>query len=145
MRKKIFHLFLLTIISVGLLSACGSQLPETVSINLTEFGIVSSTTSFKAGETYRFVITNAGALNHEFTIMPKGAQGMSMEGHEMGEMDHDMSAAILHVSQDQLAPGSTVTVDFMFTAETVQDGIEFACHLPGHYEAGMFVPIAVQS
>jgi uncharacterized cupredoxin-like copper-binding protein len=38
------------------------------------------------------------------------------------------------------APGTTVTREFTFT----QTGdFEFACHVSGHYEAGMLLPITV--
>lgn len=132
------------------LSACGAQptVPEVVEISLTEFGIQSTLTEFKIGQPYRFVITNEGALNHEFTIMPPGTlgdMGMDMEGHDMGDMDHNMAGAILHVGQDQLTPGAFVTVEFTFTQTSEFGEVEFACHLPGHYEAGMFAPITIQS
>lgn len=69
-RRKV--LILLGILAAVMLSACSSP-PQTVDISLTEFGIQSSQTTFKAGE------------------------------------------------------------------------LEFACHLAGHYEAGMFAPFSVEA
>jgi len=133
-------------ISVALLmlvlSACGAQseAPETVLISLTEFGIQSDSASFEAGQAYRFVIINNGALNHEFTIMPPGESGgMGMEGHDMG----NMSGAFLHVAEDQLSPGAVVTIDYVFSQPASVGDLEFACHFAGHYEAGMLLPITV--
>lgn len=125
-------------------SACSAppQTPETVEITLTEFGIQSPVTDFEVGKHYRFVITNSGALSHEFTIMPPmptPPTSMEMEGHDMG----GMQGALLHVGEDQLTPGAIVTVEFTFSEPTSLGVIEFACHLPAHYEAGMFTSISV--
>jgi uncharacterized cupredoxin-like copper-binding protein len=124
------------------LVSCGAQprAPETVEITLTEFSIESPVTTFEAGKPYRFIITNAGALNHEFTVMPPMMTApVEMEGHSM----EDMLGAVLHIGEDQLVLGATVTVDFTFTEPTSLGDLEFACHLPGHYEGGMFAPISV--
>ena len=51
------------------------------------------------------------------------------------------SQALIQVDEAELPAGATVTRDFAFT----QTGdFEFACHVPGHYEAGMLLPITVQ-
>jgi uncharacterized cupredoxin-like copper-binding protein len=131
---------LLVILGALLLSACGSNNPQKVEVSLTEFGIESSTTTFEAGQRYFFEITNEGVLAHEFAVSePVGDMGMA--DHEMGGADHDMSMALLHIGEDKLAPGSTVTIEFTFT--NAADSLELACHLPGHYEAGMFTAITV--
>jgi len=45
------------------------------------------------------------------------------------------------VGEAELPPGTIVTREFTFT----QTGdFEFACHVSGHYEAGMLLPITVQ-
>jgi uncharacterized cupredoxin-like copper-binding protein len=56
-----------------------------------------------------------------------------------------MTGAMLHVGEDELTPGAVVSVDFTFAQPTSLGEIEFACHLPGHYEAGMVTSINVQS
>lgn len=124
------------------LTACkaGPQSPENVEITLPEFGIQSPLTTFKVGKPYRFVINNAGALSHEFTIMPPMMfPPMEMEGHSMD----DMMGAVLHIGEDKLTPGARVTVEFSFTEPASIGAVEFACHLPGHYDGGMFTPISV--
>lgn len=140
--KKIFPLFVFMMFGL-ILVACGSSAPETVEITLNEFSIQSSLTEFEAGQTYVFNITNSGALNHEFTIMPPDAP--AMEGHDMGEMGHNMEGALLHVGEEHLTPGASVTVEYTFDQAADMGPVEFACHLPGHYEAGMRAPIAVNS
>lgn len=139
-RRSIFPTLLLFAL---ILSACGARAegPQIVEVSLTEFAVQSELTSFEAGRAYRFVVTNSGALNHEFTIMPPGTTGaMEMEGQDMG----DMSGALVHIAADQLPPGASVTVDYVFSQPASLGSLEFACYVPGHYEAGMFVPIGVE-
>lgn len=68
-------------------------------------------------------------------IMPMqmNMQGMSMD---------DMHKIALHMI-DNIAPGETKTFDYAFASSMVGQNFEFACHLPGHYEAGMHLPIMV--
>jgi uncharacterized cupredoxin-like copper-binding protein len=74
------------------------------------------------GETIRFVLTNIGTVTHEFQVGPA-----------------DMVAAdnvdgVLNVEKDELVAGHTYAVDYSFSGDG-PDG--YACHEPGHYEAGM--------
>ncbi len=134
-----------------LTSACGSRptAAQVVPVELTEFAIHSPISTFKVGTPYRFVISNPGAINHEFVLLAEG------EEHHMqaeGEHGHDDAGAhagehadagmgnMLHVGESQLTPGATVTIEHTFT----QPGeYEFGCYLPGHYAAGMFTKISV--
>jgi uncharacterized cupredoxin-like copper-binding protein len=144
LRKLTFSVLVLSFLLVSGLAACSGQTPatQTVEITLTEFGIQSTLTSFEVGQPYSFVITNSGALDHELTVIPVGAQ---MNDHDIEDTGHDMSGAVLHVGQEELTPGATVTVEYTFTQEMDLGQFEFACHLPGHYEAGMFAPISVEA
>jgi uncharacterized cupredoxin-like copper-binding protein len=54
-----------------------------------------------------------------------------------------LADSVAHVSQDQLNPGATATLDYTFTKAYPAGTLEFACHLPGHYEAGMHTGIVV--
>jgi len=98
----------------------------------------SDVTTFKAGETYHFVVENAGALQHEFMIIEPVEPGM-MEMEEMDEM------AMYVVEEEDLAPGATVEFDYTFPSDAVGQPLEFACHLPGHYEDGMHLTINVEA
>lgn len=127
-------LSLMAILAVVLLvSACGSASgqsganPTEVQITLSEFKIESSQTTFTTGTPYRFVIKNEGSVAHDWAIMPRGGT--------------DTSQALVQVDEDELPPGATVTQEFTFTES---GDWEFACHVPGHYEAGMLLPITVQ-
>jgi uncharacterized cupredoxin-like copper-binding protein len=143
MKNKVRLVFIVAAIGL-LVASCSPAGPQKVEVRLSEFAIQSSLTNFEAGKTYEFVITNAGALKHEFTIMPPGS-GMVMEGHDMGDTGHNMEGAILHIGEDQLTPGATITVQFTFEENATTGNLEFACHLPEHYEGGMFTTITIGS
>ena len=54
------------------------------------------------------------------------------------------SATLAYVDQSQLQPGQTATLDYTFTQAYPAGQLEFACHLPGHYDAGMHLGITVK-
>lgn len=136
-RKLVFPL-----IAGLLLTACGGRdRTVEVRVTMTEFGFESSLTEFETGVPYRFVVTNAGAVNHEFMIMApltEDQMGMAMDMHELDE------TALAMIGEDQLPPGATATLEFTFTEAAPAGTLEFACHTPGHYEAGMKLPIVVR-
>jgi uncharacterized cupredoxin-like copper-binding protein len=108
--------------------------PTTVTITLTEFKITSSLTTFKVGTPYHFVATNAGQAQHEIMVMPV-AKGTASE-------DERDAAELFEISE--LDPGQSGSKDFTFTAPAAAGVLEMACHVPGHYESGMRLPIVVQ-
>src|SRR5512138_2749575 len=121
------------------LTACGGSKPTEVKITLKEFGIESSMTDFQVGVPYHFVVTNAGAVEHELMLMPPLAtdsMGMNME-----DMDKN---ALAMIPASDLSAGSTASFDYTFTEATSLGSLEFACHTPGHYEMGMKLPITVK-
>lgn len=127
-----------------LLTACSGQetvAPVEVQVTLTEFGIVSSLTDFEAGVPYRFVVTNAGTVEHEFMIMPPLTEDEMGMGMDMGELDQ---LALAMIEAEDLQPGATASLEFTFTGTAPAGLLEFACHTPGHYEANMKLPITVK-
>lgn len=137
-------IFIVLVVAGLLLTACGGQAagqPVEVQITLTEFGVVSSVTDFKTGVPYHFVVTNEGTVEHEIMIMPpleKDAMGMAID---MGELD-EMALAMIEASE--LPAGATASFDYTFTETAPSGTLEFACHTPGHYEAGMKLPLTVK-
>ncbi len=119
------------------LAACGgtSNAPNDVNVTLTDFHIQSSVTTFTSGTSYHFVVTNKGKVAHEFMIMPMAMGNMSMD-----EM-HKTALTFI----DTVAPGETKTLDYTFAQASVGKSLEFSCHFPGHYEAGMHQTITVNS
>ena len=52
---------------------------------------------------------------------------------------HKMALALT----DNVNPGETKTLDFTFQQSAAGQEMEFACHVAGHYEAGMKLPVMV--
>ena len=93
--------------------------------------------SVEMGETIAFEITNEGELPHEFVLGDRVFQ----EEHEaemtdMGdELPPDEPFAV------SVQPGETKTLAWTFSQ---MGSFEYACHVGGHYDAGMVGPISVQ-
>lgn len=129
-------------VALLLLTACGAQgSSNEVKITLTDFGMESSRTSFEVGVPYHFVITNEGAINHEMMIMAPLTEDQMMMDMDMEEMD---AMALAMIEEDELTPGATMTLDYTFTEPAPDGTLEFACHVEGHYIAGMKLPITVK-
>lgn len=144
-KNTAFGIVIVLIAASILLSACGASVPSAnpdgsinVDVTLTDFAIESSLNTFEPGKTYRFTIINEGAVPHEFVIAEPLAEGM-----EQSDMEMMHAGLILEVEEDELPPGTTVTVDATFP-DHVDEALEFACHVQGHYEAGMRAPITVK-
>ncbi|QIH09304.1 MULTISPECIES: cupredoxin family protein [unclassified Pseudomonas] len=122
----------------------------------------------KAGETVRFVLVNKGQLLHEFNLgdsamharhqqemLQMQQSGMltptGMKAMEHGSMDH---ASMGHGAMPGMAPGmqhddpNSVLVEPGKQAELTwtfskSGSLEFACNIPGHYQAGMVGKLTV--
>ena len=123
-----------------MLAACGGSpsgsQPVTVKVTLTDFKVESSLTTFAVGTPYRFEISNTGSQAHEVVIMAPATDAAAIETNQ--------KSALLTVTGQDLPAGGTKTVDYTFTQAAPAGTLEFACHLPGHYEAGMHLPIVVK-
>lgn len=89
------------------------------------------------GETVTFQLSNSGKVVHEFVIGDEAVQDeheqeMEEQGGDMMMTDEPNGVAV--------EPGDTKTLTFRFT-EAAE--LEYACHQPGHYDAGMFAPLTV--
>ena len=140
--RHVFGLFAVLTLLMVVLAACGGSNtsttpsgPQEVQVTLSEYKITSSMTTFTPGTPYHFVVTNQGKVAHEFMIMP---MGMNMSGMSMD----DMHRAALYMV-DNVNPGETKTFDYTFPSSPGGQSLEFACHLPGHYEAGMRLPLTI--
>lgn len=137
-KNKLFGLLVITLL---LLTACGAQNNSNeVKITLTDFGIASSRTSFEVGVPYHFTVTNNGAVEHEIMLMAPLTDDQMMMNMDMEEMD---KMALAHVEADELQTGDTAEFNYTFTEPAQVGTLEFSCHIPGHYEAGMKLPITV--
>jgi len=111
--------------------------PAEVKVTLSDFKIEMSQTEFQTGVPYEFVVTNNGAVAHELMLMAPVEDG-TMDMEEMDEM------AVAMFEDEELTPGVTVTQTITFPAPG-DSSLEAACHLPGHYEAGMRLPLTITS
>ena len=141
-------------------AAPASKATRTVEVTLQDISFSPKSIDVKAGETVRFVLVNKGQLLHEFNLgdaamhaehqkemLQMQASGMltstgmgkmdhSAMGHgEMGGMKHDDPNSVL------VEPGKTAELTWTFTKAT---DLEFACNLPGHYQAGMVGKLTVE-
>jgi uncharacterized cupredoxin-like copper-binding protein len=91
----------------------------------------------KQGETIRFVVTNAGTIRHEMMVgTVEELQDHAQLMKAFPEMIHEDSNAV------SVEPGKSGEFAWKFTNAGTFD---FACLVPGHYEAGMKGSIAVAS
>ncbi|HRN87385.1 MAG TPA: cupredoxin family protein [Hyphomicrobium sp.] len=90
----------------------------------------------KKGEQIRFRITNAGELGHEFMLdsIERNARH-KIEMQKNPEMEHDDPNGV------RLEPGKVSEILWKFENEGT---FEFACLIPGHYEAGMHGTVVVK-
>ena len=90
----------------------------------------------RLGEQIRFVVTNAGLLDHEFFLgSPEEISEHKDMMKKMSGMEHKDANVI------RLKPGETKEIVWHFTKP---GNFEYACLLPGHLEAGMFGKIIVE-
>lgn len=88
--------------------------------------------TIRQGEVIRFVVSNLGALDHEFSIgdaASQAAHAKAMAGHAGMRHEHDPTGI-------RLAPGDTQELIWKFD-RPVDGELVFACQIPGHYDAGM--------
>jgi len=108
--------------------------------------------SIKEGETVRFIVHNKGALVHEFNIataemhVAHQPEMMMMVEHGVlkgDRIDHDaakaMQASMGHGMHEEpnsvlLEPGKSGEIVWTFPKHAE---LQFACNVPGHYDAGM--------
>lgn len=130
-------------------AAPAAKATRTVELTLGDMYFEPKSVQVKAGETVRFVLTNKGQLLHEFNLgdaamhashqreMLKMQQSglltpTAMKHHDMGhgamDMKHDDPNSVL------VEPGKTSELTWTFAKAS---NLEFACNLPGHYQAGM--------
>ncbi len=83
----------------------------------------------KQGETVRFVIKNMGQIKHEMNL---GTEKELLEHlaimQKFPDMEHDEPNKVT------IAPGREGEIVWQFTKA---GAVNFACLIPGHYEAGM--------
>lgn len=111
-----------------------SQSTRTISVSAIDTAFEPASISVARGEVVTFVVTNNGRATHEFILGEAAMQEQHarMMGH--GGSPHDSANMI------ELAPGETKEITWRFDEA---DTFLYACHEPGHYDAGMVGEINV--
>ncbi|EJN33980.1 putative copper-binding protein [Pseudomonas sp. GM84] len=137
--------------------APAAKATRTVEVVLKDISFEPRNLQVKAGETVRFVLINEGKLPHEFNLGDKAMHaehqkemlamqgklftaGMNHEGMDHGQMGHgahghDAGNTVL------VQPGQRAELTWTFRKSAP---IEFACNVPGHYQAGMVGPLTIE-
>ena len=143
--------------------APAAKATRSVELVMGDMSFTPKAIDIKAGETVRFVLVNKGQLLHEFNLgdaamharhqqemlqmqqggmlTPTGMKAMdhgSMAGMDHGKMDHGMK----HDDPNSVLvePGKTAELTWTFSKAV---NLEFACNIPGHYQAGMVGKLTV--
>lgn len=135
--------------------AAAAQATRTVEVVMGDMYFEPRALQVKAGETVRFVLVNNGQVPHEFNLgdaamharhqqemlamqgqmdhSAMGHGGMNHGGDDHGAMG---SGGMQHDDPNMVmvAPGKRAELTWTFSQSTP---IEFACNVPGHYQAGM--------
>lgn len=110
--------------------ADASEATRSVEVEAFDMAFEPETITVEAEEVVTFVVTNTGEAVHEFTL---GDSAMQQEhAEEMAEMGSDMAHDEPY--SVSLQPGETKKLTWRFAEGGT---VEYACHEPGHYEAGM--------
>ena len=137
--------------------AAAASATRTVNIEMTDLAFSPKTLEVKAGETVRFVLINKGQLLHEFNLgdaamhaepqkerlkmQQSGAMtttGMHHAGMDHGAMGQGSMpmAGMTHDDPNSVLVEPGKTAELTWTFSGTRD-LEFACNVPGHYQAGM--------
>lgn len=126
-----------------------AKVGRTVAVTMRDSAFEPERLDIREGETVRFVVTNAGELVHEFNIGTA-----AMHGAHQAEMQAMVDGGVLeadrirhdlmrhgdhgmrhdHANSVLLEPGGTGEIVWTFDTHA---RLEFACNVPGHYQAGM--------
>lgn len=104
-----------------------SETPEPVSVELLSYGFETERDTFVVGQPYEFTLRNSTDIEHEWVLVPRGAQ-----------TEDNM---LIEVEGDELPPGGEATITYTFEETGEYD---FACYLEepeDHYEQGMVYPV----
>lgn len=136
----------------------GGAASRTVAVTLYDNYYEPESISVAQGETVKFILKNEGGFVHEFNIntpAEHASHGTHMQMmFDMGMIepdkinraamaatkgtDHDMS----HEEPNSvlLEPGETAELVWKFDTDA---DLEFACNIPGHYDAGMAGAVSI--
>jgi len=115
-----------------------AKVTRTIRLDMTDdMRFTPSALDVKLGEIVRFVLANKGVQMHEMVLGTKDELAQHAAMMRQGTpMDHHALPAMAHVM-----PGKNGEIVWQFNRAGTFD---FACLVPGHYEAGMKGTISVK-
>ena len=136
-----------------------SEATRTIEVTMYDNYYEPETVEVGEGETVRFVVRNEGELVHEFNIataemhaahqdemmmmVEHGVLEADQINEEMMKMDMGGGHTMEHDDPNSvlLEPGGSAEIVWTFSTDA---DLEFACNVPGHYEAGMTGEIEIE-
>lgn len=125
-----------------------AEVDRTVEFNAGDMWFDPESLDVTPSETIKFTVTNTGSLKHEFVIGSTEAQKEHREMMQnMSDNDHG-SDGHGHGGPGDGMPSVTIkpgeTAELVWNASKNMEALEYACNIPGHYEAGMHGSINFQ-
>jgi uncharacterized cupredoxin-like copper-binding protein len=139
-------------------SAPAANATRSVEVVMGDMSFTPKAIDIKSGETVRFVLVNKGQLLHEFNLgdaamharhqqeMLKMQQSGMLTPTGIKDMDHGSMPGMDHAMKHDdpnsvlVEPGKKAELTWTFTEAAT---LEFACNIPGHYQAGMVGKLTV--
>lgn len=119
----------------GSASSTAGASSQAIDVKLTDaLRIEPAAMTVKVGQPVTFLVTNTGAIEHEFYLGDEAAQAEQERMMQSGEMVHDNAEGV------SLKPGEAKELTYTFTdvGQTLA-----GCHVAGHYGGGMKAAITV--
>ncbi|MBI3760485.1 MAG: cupredoxin domain-containing protein [Chloroflexi bacterium] len=131
MRKQSAFLLVAFLVVVALsMAACGSKTPPPpteVHVKMSEFKIEMDKTSIPAGPV-KFIVENVGTMEHEAVL------------ELAGDVDKPFEVNGKESEAPDMEPGKSATLEWTIDKP---GQYQLACHVVGHYEAGMVTVFTV--
>jgi uncharacterized cupredoxin-like copper-binding protein len=136
-----------------------SEASRTVEVTMWDNYYEPESIEVSEGETVHFVVRNEGELVHEFNIGTAAMHAAHQDemmmmiehgvidgdhiNHDMMKMDMGNGHTMEHDDPNSvlLEPGQSAEIVWTFTTDA---DLEFACNVPGHYDAGMMGEIDIE-
>lgn len=116
-------------------SPAASAAAQRIEVTLTDaLRMEPAEMTVKVGQPVTFVVTNTGAIEHEFYLGDEAMQAEQEQMMQSGEMVHDTANGV------SLKAGEMK--EFTYTFDTAGPTLA-GCHFPGHYAGGMMGTITV--
>jgi uncharacterized cupredoxin-like copper-binding protein len=118
-----------------------NNIDRLIEITANDNSFVPTSIAVSRGETIKFIVTNKGKLPHEWVLGTEDEQ--IKHNTQMSAMTHDEIHEHMQNDEDGIViqPNQTQEIIWTFTTDLTQ--IQFACHVPGHYEANMYGTVII--